>query len=164
MSNILIIKHGSLGDIAQASGAIQDIFDNHIYGTADYISSIKDALEIIGLGLKEKRNPNLSAQYFGFIAIKENEKIIIKMVEPDSIADKNGVAPGDEITLVDGERRDSLKDYLKDCKNEVSFSIKKKFSEEVIKLAIGNHYQLLELVKKESATKEQQNLRKIWSS
>jgi ADP-heptose:LPS heptosyltransferase len=30
MSNILIIKHGSLGDIAQACGAIQDISDNHI--------------------------------------------------------------------------------------------------------------------------------------
>ena len=30
MSNILIIKHGSLGDIAQASGAIQDIYENHI--------------------------------------------------------------------------------------------------------------------------------------
>ena len=29
MSNILIIKHGSLGDIAQASGAIQDISDFH---------------------------------------------------------------------------------------------------------------------------------------
>jgi len=29
MSNILIIKHGSLGDIAQASGVIQDISDNH---------------------------------------------------------------------------------------------------------------------------------------
>ena len=29
MSDILIIKHGSLGDIAQASGAIQDIFENH---------------------------------------------------------------------------------------------------------------------------------------
>ncbi|PHX89654.1 MAG: glycosyl transferase family 1 [Pelagibacteraceae bacterium] len=29
MSNILIIKHGSLGDIAQASGAIQDIYQNH---------------------------------------------------------------------------------------------------------------------------------------
>jgi len=29
MSNILIIKHGSLGDIAQACGAIQDIFGNH---------------------------------------------------------------------------------------------------------------------------------------
>ena len=29
MSNVLIIKHGSLGDIAQASGVIQDIFENH---------------------------------------------------------------------------------------------------------------------------------------
>ena len=29
MSNILVIKHGSLGDIAQASGAMQDISDNH---------------------------------------------------------------------------------------------------------------------------------------
>ena len=29
MSNILIIKHGSLGDIAQASGAIQDIYEYH---------------------------------------------------------------------------------------------------------------------------------------
>ena len=29
MSNILVIKHGSLGDIAQASGVIQDIFENH---------------------------------------------------------------------------------------------------------------------------------------
>ena len=29
MSNILIIKHGSLGDIAQASGAVKDISENH---------------------------------------------------------------------------------------------------------------------------------------
>ena len=29
MSNILIIKHGSLGDIAQSSGAMQDIYENH---------------------------------------------------------------------------------------------------------------------------------------
>ena len=29
MSNILIIKHGSLGDIAQACGAIQDVSENH---------------------------------------------------------------------------------------------------------------------------------------
>ena len=29
MSNILIVKHGSLGDIAQASGSIQDIFEHH---------------------------------------------------------------------------------------------------------------------------------------
>ncbi len=47
MSNILIIKHGSLGDIAQASGAIQDIFENHkedkihILTTKPYIEVFK---------------------------------------------------------------------------------------------------------------------------
>ena len=47
MSNILIIKHGSLGDIAQASGAIQDIFDNHkndqlyLLTTKPYINLLK---------------------------------------------------------------------------------------------------------------------------
>ena len=30
MSNILIIKHGSLGDIAQISGAIRDIREAHV--------------------------------------------------------------------------------------------------------------------------------------
>jgi ADP-heptose:LPS heptosyltransferase len=47
MSNILIIKHGSLGDIAQASGAIQDISENHkddqihILTTKPYIELFK---------------------------------------------------------------------------------------------------------------------------
>ena len=47
MSNILIIKHGSLGDIAQASGAIQDISVNHkndklhILTTKPYIDLFK---------------------------------------------------------------------------------------------------------------------------
>ena len=50
MSNILIIKHGSLGDIAQASGAIQDIFDNHkndqlyLLTTKPYINLLKKTL------------------------------------------------------------------------------------------------------------------------
>ena len=47
MSNILIIKHGSLGDIAQASGAIQDICESHkndniyILTTKPYINLFK---------------------------------------------------------------------------------------------------------------------------
>ncbi len=47
MSNILIIKHGSLGDIAQASGAIQDISENfndcniYILTTKPYINLLK---------------------------------------------------------------------------------------------------------------------------
>ena len=50
MSNILIIKHGSLGDIAQASGAIQDISENH-KNDQIYLLTTKTYLEIF------KKNP-----------------------------------------------------------------------------------------------------------
>ena len=50
MSNILIIKHGSLGDIAQASGAIQDISENH-KNDRIYLLTSKAYLEVF------KKNP-----------------------------------------------------------------------------------------------------------
>ena len=50
MSNILIIKHGSLGDIAQASGAIQDIFENH-NNDQIYLLTTKPYLDLF------KKNP-----------------------------------------------------------------------------------------------------------
>ena len=52
MSNILIIKHGSLGDIAQASGAIQDIFDFH-KGDNIYLLTTKPYFNLF------KKNPHL---------------------------------------------------------------------------------------------------------
>ncbi len=52
MSNILIIKHGSLGDIAQASGAIQDISDNHQNDNL-YMLSTKPYYDLL------KKNPNI---------------------------------------------------------------------------------------------------------
>ena len=50
MSNILIIKHGSLGDIAQASGAIQDISENH-RGDQIHLLTTKPYIELF------KKNP-----------------------------------------------------------------------------------------------------------
>ena len=144
---------------------VAEIFEDHIYGTEDYIPTLKTALEVVGLELKEKKNPNLSAQYFGFVTVKEDGKIIIKKVEPNSITDKNGIAPEDEITKVNGkEIEGKLADILKDYKKEVTFTIKKKFSEKAITLPIDNHYQLLEIVKSETATDEQLVLRKVWSN
>ena len=54
MSNILIIKHGSLGDIAQASGAIQDISEFHKEHDI-YLLTTKPYFELF------KNNPNLKA-------------------------------------------------------------------------------------------------------
>jgi len=53
MSNILIIKHGSLGDIAQASGVIQDISENH-KDDALYLLTTKPYFELF------KKNPYLT--------------------------------------------------------------------------------------------------------
>ena len=52
MSNILIIKHGSLGDIAQASGAIQDISENHKDDDV-YLLTTKPYLDLF------RKNPNI---------------------------------------------------------------------------------------------------------
>jgi len=144
---------------------VAEIFENHIYGTQDYIPTLRIALEVAGLELTEKKNTNLSAQYFGFVAVKEDGKIIVKKVEPNSITDKNGIAPEDEITKVNGkEIEGKLTDILKNCKENVTFTVKKKFSEKSISLAIRNHYKLLELVKKEDTSDKQLTLRKVWSS
>jgi C-terminal processing protease CtpA/Prc len=126
--------------------------------------------------LKEKTNPNLSAQYFGFAAVKENGKIIIKKVEPNSVTDKNGIAPEDEITKINGVKIEGklsdiwIRDLnlklpiMKGYKENVTLTIKKKFSEKSISLAIGNYYQLLEFIQLENATEEQLTFRKVWSS
>ena len=53
MSNILIIKHGSLGDIAQACGAIQDISENH-KGNEIYLLTTKPYFDLF------KKNPHIS--------------------------------------------------------------------------------------------------------
>ena len=144
---------------------VAEVFENHIYGTEDYIPTLKTALEVVGLELKEKKNPNLSAQYFGFVSVKESGKVIIKKVEPNSVTDKNGIAPEDEITKINGEKIEGkFLDILKDFTEEVTFTIKKKFSEKEITLKVGNYYQLLEFVKSEDATDEQLILRKVWSN
>ena len=144
---------------------VAKIFEDHIYGTENYIPTLKTALEVVSIELHEKKNPNLSAQYFGFVAVKENGKIIIKKVEPNSVTDKNGIAPEDEITKVNGKKVEGkLADILKDCKKEVTFTIKKRFSKTDINLTAGNYYQLLEFIKSENATNEQLTLRKVWSN
>jgi predicted metalloprotease with PDZ domain len=144
---------------------VAKIFEDHIYGTENYIPTLKTALEVVSIELHEKKNPNLSAQYFGFVAVKENGKIIIKKVEPNSVTDKNGIAPEDEITKVNGKKVEGkLADILKDFKKEVTFTIKKKFSKTDINLTAGNYYPLLEFIKSENATNEQLTLRKVWSN
>ena len=78
MSNILIIKHGSLGDIAQASGAIQDISENHknykifLLTTKPYVDLFKQNPHIHEVIL-DKRLPRYNLIYLYFL-MKELKK------------------------------------------------------------------------------------------
>jgi ADP-heptose:LPS heptosyltransferase len=72
MSNILIIKHGSLGDIAQASGAIQDISENHkddqiyLLTTKPYVDLFKKN-PFIHEVILDKRLPRYNLIYLYFL-------------------------------------------------------------------------------------------------
>ena len=72
MSNILIIKHGSLGDIAQASGAIQDISENHkddqiyLLTTKPYMKLFKRN-PFIDKVILDKRLPKYNLIYLYFL-------------------------------------------------------------------------------------------------
>jgi len=72
MSNILIIKHGSLGDIAQASGAIQDISENYkndqiyLLTTKPYLDLFKKN-PLIHEVILDKRLPRYNLIYLYFL-------------------------------------------------------------------------------------------------
>ena len=75
MSNILIIKHGSLGDIAQACGAIQDISEHHkndqiyLLTTKSYINLFKKSPFIHDVIL-DKRLSKFNLIYLYFLMRK----------------------------------------------------------------------------------------------
>ena len=68
MSNILIIKHGSLGDIAQISGVLRDIRENHydkkifILTTLPYVELLSRCPFVNGV-LIDKRLPRWNLYY-----------------------------------------------------------------------------------------------------
>ena len=122
------------------------------------------ALNVVGINLKEVKNPSLTAQYFGFISLKKDGKEIIMKVEPNSIADQCKIAPKDKIIKINGRKFDlPLNEILNKCGKEFNLTIQKKFSEKEVSLKSGNYYKLLEIVKNKKITKKQLSLRKFWT-
>ena len=142
---------------------VSKIFKDHIYDTKNYIPTLSSLLSQIGLELIEKKNPNLSAQYFGFITIEENNKIIIKKIEPNSAADNQGIGCNDEIVEIENKCiDDNLNNILKKCNEKVIFKIRNKFSEKIHTIKIGNYYKLLEIKKIKKINNKQIFLQKKW--
>ena len=79
MSNILIIKHGSLGDIVQISGVIRDIREKHtsekifVLTTLPYVELLSRCPYVDGV-LIDKRLPRWNIFYL--LKLKKNDKKI----------------------------------------------------------------------------------------
>ena len=86
MSNILIIKHGSLGDIAQASGVIQDIYENHKSDNI-YILTTKPYLDLLNKNpyinevILDKRLSRFNLIYLFFLMKKIKSFRFIKVYD-----------------------------------------------------------------------------------
>ena len=106
MSNILVIKHGSLGDIAQACGAIQDISENHkddeihLLTTKPYFDDRSDKLSF-----RPKETTNIKIESYRRIKPNLNEAIASRAV-PDTHYSAAAPAPATGATVYghDGRR------------------------------------------------------------
>ena len=129
----LCVKYG--GDKAN------QIIKDHIYNKIDYTKSLETCLSYVGLDLKKTLNPNLSARYFGFICQEENNKMIIKKIQDNSIIEQKGIAVEDELLEIDNQKVNTknLNDLLKD-KKQVNLKFKSRFSSLELNLEIDSSF------------------------
>ena len=150
----LCVQHGGL-EVAQ-------VFSQHIYGTEDYLPSLKTILPKIALQIYFLENPSLTARLFGFLTAKIEGKTIIKKMLNGSFSDKSGMAVEDEILSVNGKPIEkSINDYLSEDLNEVTFQLRRRFEIKNVTLKTGRYYSLQQLQQVE-ATDELKQLRKVW--
>ncbi len=150
----LCVEHGGV--------EVEQIFSQHIYGTEDYLPSLKAILPKIALVLNELENPSYTARLFGFMTVKINGKTIIKKLAKDSVADKAGMAVEDEILSIEGNPiKNTINDYLSENIDQVTFQVKRRFEIKNVTLKPGSYYPLQELHELE-ATDELRLLRKLW--
>ena len=150
----LCVEHGGL--------EVEQIFSQHIYGTEDYLPSLKAILPKIALVLNELENPSYTARLFGFMTVKINGKTIIKKLAKHSVADKAGMAVEDEILSIEGNPiENTINDYLSENIDQVTFQVKRRFENKNITLKPGSYYPIQELQEVE-ATDELKLLRKLW--
>ena len=149
----LCVKYG--GDKAS------EIITNHVYNKIDYTKSMKECLSYVGLILNEVQNPNLSARYFGFICMEENNKMIVKKIQNNSIIESYKIAVDDELLEIDNQKVTSknLNELLKE-KKQVSLKFKNRFSTINLELETkSSFYKYYEIGRNSNASAEQiQNL------
>ncbi len=90
--------------VEEAAGkALDDVFDQLIYGTADSLPFIEQALNRLGVELTRHANTSIAGK-IGALGQLEAAGYLVNTVWPGSPADHAQIAPGDRIIAINGVR------------------------------------------------------------
>jgi predicted metalloprotease with PDZ domain len=140
------------------------VVENHIYGTKEFSSSIKEVLSIVGLDLKTLENPNVLASSYGLKTVLQKDGLHLKQVQIAAAADIAKMAVGDVITAINGA--EITKDLLSslNTKETITVQLKKRFETIDVKLTADSqlHYPLFKIVPIQDRSEVQKMLFEKW--
>jgi predicted metalloprotease with PDZ domain len=84
-----------------AGRELTNLFENYISGTKDYQPLLDKCLDYIGLTMNIKPSPLFHQSKLGIKVTQEQGKTIVYSLYPNSVADRAGIAVGDEIKSVE---------------------------------------------------------------
>ncbi len=78
----------------------QKFFENYVNGFEDYTAALKEALNQIGLTYDALAPDNLYEAHLGFKIVENDRKFNVTAIYPNSVAEKAGLAIGDELISI----------------------------------------------------------------
>ena len=85
-----------------AGKSFDKIYTNFIHDKKDFTPVLKESLNYIGCDLKIEPSKNFNEAYLGFKVRYENNKCLIDIIFPNSIAELQGLSINDEIISING--------------------------------------------------------------
>jgi predicted metalloprotease with PDZ domain len=91
--------------VSNAAGKpLKELFDNFVYGTRDYESTLKELLLEAGCILSKSPSAKAAEHFFGFRTVTEGGVTKAAVIAPGSEAEKAGLSKDDEILTINGIR------------------------------------------------------------
>ena len=146
---------------------VRRIFEDHTYGTEDYIPTLRSLLHEVGVDLVLEDNDLIVPRYLGFRARKVEGEFEVYRVEKGSVAQKAGMNVGITILRANGEKaNERISDMLKYMRpgDEVEFEVRTPYDVRTIQMEASSERYFLKpvLVKNEHATTEQKARFELW--
>jgi len=114
--------------IEEVSGQKVDfIFEKLIYGTADYLPYLIEALNFFGYVLMEQASIKPSENHYGFSLDENSGKPTVTYVVENGPADQSGLWMGDEIVAINGQAPyKNVQNLLRQASPPVNITIQRK--------------------------------------